>query len=33
MAFKLLVDQYADNEEFEIIKEETNNRSKDNGSW
>jgi hypothetical protein len=28
MAFKLLVDQYADNEEFEIIKEETNNKSK-----
>jgi hypothetical protein len=28
MAFKLLVDQYAENEEFEIVKEETNNRSK-----
>lgn len=28
MAFKLLVDQYADNEEFEIIKEEANNRAK-----
>lgn len=28
MAFKLLVDQYANNEEFEIIKEEANNRSK-----
>lgn len=28
MALKLLVDQYADNEEFEIIKEETNNKSK-----
>jgi hypothetical protein len=28
MAFKLLVDQYAENDEFEIVKEETNNKSK-----